>query len=187
MKTTRFLSAALAAASLVAYAPSAQAGESGNFSAAADSVPARKSGSTAFLISALSTFVPAGLGVVQASGTDGGAGGVLVFLGTLVGPSAGHFYAGKPGRALRGIGIRAAAVGGMGAAFAMAWNRSDSNAEGLAYASLAIYGVSALVDIATAPGSARAHNQKIARSHLNVAPVAIGPARTPGLRVDWTF
>ncbi len=112
---------------------------------------------------------------------------MFVFLGALVGPSTGHFYAGKPGRALRGIGIRTAAMAGMGAAFAMAWNRTDSNAEGLAYASAAIYSVSALVDIATAPGSARAHNQRIARSHLNVAPVAIGPDRTPGLRVDWTF
>src|SRR5689334_4211896 len=59
----------------------------------------RKSGSTAFLWSFAGTAVP----WVVAFGSSaelGAAPAALVTVGMLAGPSLGHFYAGRPGRAL---------------------------------------------------------------------------------------
>jgi hypothetical protein len=75
--------------------------------AVSDSARVPKSPGAAFVLSFISTAGPmaAGAGV-------GSAAGAGVFLaGVVVGPSVGHFYAGRVGRGLATAGVRAAGVG----------------------------------------------------------------------------
>jgi hypothetical protein len=63
---------------------------------------APKSGTTAILLSATSTVVPVVLGASM-----GSSGGVkLAAAGVAIGPSVGHWYAGRKGRGFRSFGIR---------------------------------------------------------------------------------
>ena len=156
-----------------------------------------KSGSSALIRSFLGTVGPVGIGLAMSAGDeeDGAtlASALLMSGGVLVGPSLGHFYAERPGRALVGIGIRVLGGAGMIGGFAIAWesdwwNESDSTAgEALFLAGAAVTAASAIVDIATAPQSARRHNEKIGRARVSLAPAAVGHARAPGLRLDVTF
>jgi len=151
--------------------------------------PGMKSESGAVLYSFAGTAVPVGVGVLAASSEGGGAaGGVLIVGGYLLGPSCGHFYAGRPGRALAGVGIRTVALVGLGAAIAVAWNENDNTgASVLGTASMVLGLTSVVVDMAGAAKSARIHNAKLTEKKFCVAPAAIGRARAPGLRADWRF
>jgi hypothetical protein len=158
-----------------------------------------KSGRSAFLCSLLGTAVPVGLGAAVLSADSESGGGALAGLavvgGSLVGPSLGHFYAGRTGRALGGIGIRlvagAAIVGGFGMSFDSgggSWGfESDGDGDALMAAGAALWVTSTIVDIATAPHSAHVRNEKILKRRASVGPAPIGPSHAPGIRVDVPF
>lgn len=184
MNGARYLSAALIAVSLVSCAPRARAQE---FPASADSLRGMKSGSTAFLLSFLGTAVPIGSAVLAASRAQDGSAGALILGGYMLGPSLGHFYAGRPGRAFAGIGIRTIALIGLGAAIVATWNNDNSAGDALGGASVALGTIFALADIVDASRSARLHNEKVPRNRLTITPAAIGSMRAPGLRVDCGF
>jgi hypothetical protein len=135
-----------------------------------------KSGSTALTLSLLASAVPGAVGLsAQSEGADNAGSGLLLLGALIVGPSVGHFYADRPGRAFAGIGIRAAAAAGLGAAVAMSWNKTSEPAKLLAGASIAVGGGSILWDILSAPRSVRLHNEK-SRPRLSVTPTGIGKA-----------
>jgi hypothetical protein len=79
-----------------------------------DTVRPHKSPAVGFALSLLSTGVPMAAG----AGLGGSAGGATAFLaGVVVGPSVGHFYA---GRIWRGVGTAALRAAGLGAFIASA-------------------------------------------------------------------
>ena len=83
----------------------------------------RKSPSAALFLSLGSTVVPVSLGAALAA-TDGASGetaGSLMAGGILVGPSVGHWYAGRWGRGFATLGVRLA-LGALGLAL---WARSE--------------------------------------------------------------
>jgi hypothetical protein len=174
---TRFALAAFLVASLASL-PHAARGE--------EPAPAIKSPSGAFLYSFLGTVVP-GAVALAASGPEDDATALLFLGGAVVGPSFGHFYAGRPGRAFAGIGIRSASVLGLAIAVGTSWDNPNTGSDVLAVASLVVGGGSMIFDIADAPHSARLHNQKANAVRVSVSPAAIGPDHAPGMRVDLGF
>ncbi len=182
MMETRFALVVLLGVFLVASPRPASAGEA---------APGTKSETRAFLCSFLGAAVPIGAGALVASTRDpwegNGAAPALVIGGCLVGPSLGHFYAGRPGHALVGIGIRSAAL--VGAAFAVgsSWENENTGSDILAAASLVVGAGSMIFDVAEAPHSARAHNAKALKPRACVAPAMVGRDRALGLRVDCGF
>lgn len=151
-----------------------------------DRVPAIKSPTKALLWSLLGTVVPAGAVVLMASGEPNGfsdaPGAVsLVLLGSvLIGPSLGHFYSARPGRALVGIGIRSVALVGLAGGFAAAWNNNTGGGE-LMIASLALGGAVLAYDVIRAPHSARVHNERIRSARIAIG--LTGSSHAPGLRI----
>ncbi len=131
--------------------------------------PSLKSGKTALLLSLLGTAVPLAATlpfIWESSGTSLAHTSAVVGVGAIViGPSLGHFYAGRPGRAFGGIGLRVLAGAGVAVA------GLGSGAEGGATSGQAALGVagaivgaaSAIWDIASAPHSARVHNDRARR------------------------
>lgn len=69
---------------------------------------ARKSSSTAFELSFLSTAMPMAAGGLAAASSESGAGAVVFLSGLVIGPSVGHFYAGQVGRGIGTILLRGA-------------------------------------------------------------------------------
>ena len=137
----------------------------------------------AFLYSFFGTVIPVGVGGATALGNNELSAGSLVAIGgAVVGPSLGHFYAQRYGRAIRGIVIR-----GVATAIVAGTVTTDTRSDGLAALSagaLLVGITSFVVDIAGAPHSARVHNETVAgRVRLGVAPLA-GP---PGVAVRVTF
>ena len=65
-----------------------------------------KSPSTAFMLSLASTGVPVAAGVLVANSSSAGAGVILISGGVVIGPSVGHWYAGRVGRGLATAGAR---------------------------------------------------------------------------------
>lgn len=169
--TTRLLLALLLAASTVP--PRA--------SRADEIAPGTKSESTALSLSAFGTGLPLG----AAPFVGGGASVGIVLGGAVFGPSLGHFYAGRPGRALLGIGIRSAAVVALAVAIGNAWENEGSGATALGIGSLIVGTASMITDIAEAPRSARIHNGKLAEPRFSVAPWAARHAA--GLRASVGF
>jgi hypothetical protein len=72
------------------------------------SVSDRKSPGIALALSASSTVVPVGIGAFLASGdrASGETAGSLIAGGVLIGPSVGHWYAGRWRRGLASLGVR---------------------------------------------------------------------------------
>jgi hypothetical protein len=99
----------------------------------------------------------------------------LTFLGALVlGPSLGHFYAGRSGRALTGIGLRTLALAAVMAGVAATWNNESDAGSAAAYAGVALGGAVVLWDIVRAPHSAKVRNEQRRRS------VSVTPTLSPG-------
>ncbi len=113
---------------------------------------------------------------------------VLELAGFLIGPSLGHFYAGRTGRGLGGIGTRLLVTVGATAAVAAVWNSPESGGtDALGVLVLGAVTASIIWDIARVPGSVRRHNA-VARSTgltLQVTPIA-GPSRL-GIGARITF
>jgi hypothetical protein len=154
-------------------------------------IPDLKSGTTAFLWSFLGTAVPAvpaALLTWDASG-DSPLPGIVLVGALLIGPSLGHFYAARPGRAFAGIGIRA--LGGVGVALGglAATSEGDvsSGTEAVAIIGGIVVAASLAWDIIEAPHSARVHNDQISqgRTTIGITP-SMGTAGL-GLRADVSF
>ncbi len=203
MKTVHVVLVAAAALALGACAPRAHAQEIisskgvlvSDTESASDRDSARgpgmRSPTKAAYLSFLGTALPVTLGLIGASSNgpdseDGGY-GLLVVSGYLMGPSLGHLYAGRGGHAAGGFGMRVAALVGMGIAIGTSWDNPNTGSDVGAAASLAVGGVSAIYDIATAARSARRHNDKIRGGGLSVYPAAVGTAHAPGVQADWSF
>jgi hypothetical protein len=119
----------------------------------------------------------AGVVALDNSGAiDGDAGGRLVVPGTLVftgaamtvlGPSFGHWYAGRaltPGMALRAGGLALAAAGAVGAIGNCEIDDGNCGADPgrlAVYAGIATFVGGAVYDIATAPRRVRERNQRV--------------------------
>jgi hypothetical protein len=147
-----------------------------------------KSPSRAFLYSFLGTAMPVGIGGASALGNNELSAGALVAIGgAVIGPSLGHFYAQRRGRAIRGILIRGAAAGIMAATFPSSNDGDKVGNEGLSapFIGASIVGVWFFVaDIAGAAHSARAHNQKLAaRPPIRVSSLVRPIAGAPGIAV----
>ena len=96
-----------------------------------------------------------------------------------IGPSLGHFYAARPGRALGGIGLRTLALLGVAGGVAVAWDSEDAGGGALALLGLGLCGTSLIADIATAPHSVQIHNDNMQEGRIAFG---ITPSRhTPGL------
>jgi hypothetical protein len=152
----------------------------------------KRSESTALLWSLLATVVPAVLTAPttfgESEGSGDGAGAAFIFLGSvMVGPSLGHFYAGCPGRAMAGIGIRTAALIGLSAAIAATWDGDSSGGNVLAFTSLGIGAGFIVWDIASAPGSARRYNESHRRSQVSLGLGPVGSTGVPGVRFAASF
>jgi hypothetical protein len=146
-----------------------------------------RSPETAFLYSFLGTAVPVGVGAALASSDAGDAAGIFVLGGVVIGPSMGHFYASRPGRAWAGIGVRTLCVTGLAALINESWNNPSSGADALGATLLVVGSGMAVFDIATASRSARAHNAELSAARWTVSPTLVGQAKAPGLRVDITY
>jgi hypothetical protein len=138
--------------------------------------PGAKSGATAFAWSFLGTALP--LGAALALSSDDVNGQVVAgftMVGALVlGPSLGHFYAGRSGRALTGIGLRTLALAGLTAGAAATWNGDSDAGSAAAYAGVALGGALVLWDIVRAPHSAKIRNEQRRRS------ASVTPTLSPG-------
>jgi hypothetical protein len=127
----RVLAGIAASFMLVAAAPSLVRAQNGPPTLSGAGLPGAKSGTTAFALSLLGTAMPIGAALAMSSNDlDDQLAAGLTILGALVlGPSLGHCYADRPGRALTGIGLRTLALAGITAGAAATWsNDSDAGA-----------------------------------------------------------
>lgn len=129
----------------------------------------------AALLSAGNTLIPITLAVPMiGNGVGGEWAGYLLAYGVFVGPSIGHFY-GRTGQGPLGIVLRGAGFVAFTAGFvraldvAFGGNRFDeSRTEALLLGGLAVVGLSALFDLATAaPATRRANRRRLARAQVS--------------------
>lgn len=117
---------------------------------------------------------------------------ILAYPGLLIGPSTGYFYADQPGRAWKGIGIRALATGGMISSFIICgWDCGSGDSEyNIAWAvflsSAGAFVGSAIYDIATVEGAVRRHNESLKIS-WSAAPMYSVSEHEFGLRLSLRF
>lgn len=136
--------------------------------------PAAKSETAALVWSLGGTLVPAAAGGVflaYRSRSEGREGSeavpiLLLIAGPLIGPSMGHMYAGRTGRGLATIGLRAAlSAGGLLAALAICpfdgCSTDQSDQAGTVFlAAAGLVAASMVYDVVTAPASARWYNAR---------------------------
>jgi hypothetical protein len=150
--------------------------------AQSDSLPHPKSPRTALLLSLGATVVPY---AIAEQGQDQNT--ALAVAAILVGPAVGHFYAGKPGRGLVGMGIRVGVTAvTVGVAQLACHDPQEWSCLGatLAFTGAAVLG-SMVVDIAAAPGSARRSNEE--RARLAILPLRGGAHPRLGIGVRLGF
>ena len=151
-----------------------------------------KSGKTALLGSFAATLAPIAAGGLLLSGGSEEFGLSLAFAGLLVGPSAGHFYAGQTKRGMTGMGIRLLVAAG-GAYFIShsEEHHPDSGGWAFAYTGWIVGGVMLLhgiYDICTTPSSVRKYNKSVLEeSTLKVVPEVDPFNESYGLSVVYTF
>jgi hypothetical protein len=151
-----------------------------------------KSPSTAFNLSLFSTLVPMAVGTIMVSQAGNSnslavAGAAGLVLGLSFGPTIGYAYSGEQ---LRGWGVGALRLAGLGVGFAamipaVASGLCDVGDAGcsrsgdagawamLGVVSLTAVVVSAVYDIVTAPGAARRANERHGLTNLSLVPVPI--------------
>lgn len=151
-------------------------------------VPGLKSGNQALLWSLLGTTVPiaAALIVNDPENPEDPAVALLILGGVFVGPSLGHFYSGRPGRALVGMGFRAVALAGVVGGFAAAWNNNEGG-DALMLAGLALGATVIAWDILRAPHSANVHNKRLNAGRIAIAVVPLHDAVGARLSARITF
>jgi hypothetical protein len=119
----------------------------------------------------------------------------LVFAGPglIVGPSAGYFYAGMPGRAWTGIGIRTIGVGGIVSSFIICgWDcgpgQSGYNeAWAVFIAGAGIVTISAIYDIGTVEAAVRKRNNSLMKLGDAITPMYFEDSRAFGVRLAYRF
>lgn len=158
-----------------------------------------KSEGTATMLSIGTTA--AGFALLAASGkqgSDDGAGmGMLGALALMVGPSAGHIYAGEAGHAVGMSLVRSGAalvflVGALKAtmSYSDCWecDGSRDNGAGLMWTGGLAFVAATVYDIIDAPRAARRRNNKTRQWQVNPMMVgAMSNARTPGMGLSGTF
>ena len=160
---------------------------------AGELVPGRKSGKTALLLSLLGTAVPVAASapfIWETSGTSLAEASAVVCVGAiLVGPSLGHFYAARPGRAFAGIGIRVLASAGVVLAglASISEGGTTSDQATLGVIGGIVAGASVIFDIIDAPHSARVHNDGLGRGRTAVGITPSVDSRGIGLRAHVSF
>jgi len=154
--------------------------------------PDLKSETLAFNLSLWGTLIPLAAGLL---------GFQAAFLGCLIGPSLGYFYAGLPGRALLGMGLRTVAgivtLAGLKAAavgFAYLFFFRVEKAEELgtpgaliALGGLVLIAGSAVVDIAGVKRSVRERNNRLQGKRLSWSPFVLPASKTVGIQVQLSF
>jgi hypothetical protein len=151
--------------------------------------PELKSATIATVISAAGTLAGGALFLASWNTDDS----TLFALGTgalMLGPSAGHWYAGQaltwglPVR-LAGAGLAVAGAMAYAGCTTVSLGEDDCNSQGLIIGGLATIGAGALIDIATAGRSARAYNER----HWQLAPTMVsdGQARAMGFGLSGSF
>lgn len=158
-------------------------------------VPTLRDPGVARTLSLLGAAIPVGMVAVGLASDDSSAESLVTLglLGTMVGPLAGHWYAGKiatKGLAMRLAGTAAVLVGGVmlvGCAFESECN-SEALGTGLLIGGAAVSVGGMLHDVATADDSARAYNLAHAsRSpRLTLAP-RLGPDGHGGMQAGLTL
>lgn len=181
-----------------------------------DGNEAQLSEKTATRLSAFATIVPAGLGLIVALSQKGedyrvtvGMYGeseivhrspnrfapfLLISSGVVLGPSLGYFYAGRPGRAFAGMGIRTAIGFGtlIGAFATCGWNCGPGDgAYNTAWGIIVVGGAvavgSAIHDISKVDDAVRSENQKRRHPKLAVIPEYFPGSKAVGLRAKLVF
>jgi hypothetical protein len=136
-------------------------------------VPEIKSPVVAFMFSLAGSVVP--LALIR-DNSDSGPG--LALLSVLLGPALGHLYAGEPGRAFAGVGVRAGialltaltARGASGGCF----ESDDICFPATLVVGAIAEGVAMVVDIVTAPHSASLYNARAKRVGVYLSPLPAG-------------
>jgi hypothetical protein len=157
---------------------------------AAEAPPTRKSPAAAFALSFAGTALSVGT-FMAGAGSDSSELALLGAAGILFAPSAGHWYAEKPFTA--GLGLRLAGTAGLATVLLTARDRclEECGVEWpihLFVASAVVFASGALLDIVTAPFSAKGYNKRNGID-VSVAPVAIRTASGPawGLGIGGRF
>jgi len=150
-----------------------------------------KSPVKATTLSLLGTFVPTVLGVSLIRSEGGVKTGLALFLvGTTLGPSRGHDYAGNRRQAMSGFLIRTGFwLGGLFVAAVapnVGWGPSGTEI-GAIFAAAGLVTVSALYDIATAARSAREYNRKNGFGDLCLSPTFDLSKKQAGVRLSMQF
>lgn len=119
---------------------------------------------------------------------------ILISSGLIIGPSLGYFYAGRPGRAFAGMGLRTAiGFGALIGAFATCgWGCGPGEgAYNAAWGIMALGGAvvvgSAIHDISKVDDAVRAQNQKRENPRLSVIPEYFPGHKAIGLRAKIAF
>lgn len=164
-----------------------------------------KSPAKATTLSLVGTLVPTTLGVfLIGSGNGLKTGAVLILVGTTLGPSRGHDYAGNNRQAMTGFLMRTGFwLGGLFVAAVVSNDgRSDSGTESTWFsgkigpseaqiavivAAAGLVSISALYDIAAAARSAREYNRKHGFGGLSVAPTFDFDRGGAGVKLSWKF
>jgi hypothetical protein len=156
---------------------------------AEEEIPGTKSETTALLLSFLGTATAGACAPLVFESTSSDPAAYVLVGALIVGPSLGHFYAGRPGPAFAGIGIRllagaAVAVGGLAASSEAG---ATSGSDAIAAVGAIVGGASVIYDILRAPHSARVHNDEVRQSRIGfrITP-PVGSAGV-GLSVAATF
>jgi hypothetical protein len=147
-----------------------------------------KSEGAAFALALAGTLLPWGL-VALAFPSDNNDSLIgLSFLACSLGPSPGYFYAGLPGRAWGGIGIRALGLGAFLVGVAIAWDEGDEILPtALVIGGVVVYVGSTIFDLAGVTKAVRKNNARAGRASLNVVPVLSPKSKTVGLSVQLAF
>jgi hypothetical protein len=143
-----------------------------------EELPGFKSGSTAFWWSFLGTAVPCVVSGVAMYAHDPNNSASMVGAevamigGLLIGPSLGHFYAARPGRAFVGLGIRTLGIVGLTVAGAEMLSEgphdmATSTAEILGVTCGVVAALDVFWDIGRASRSAEDHNRELRRAPMS--------------------
>jgi hypothetical protein len=164
---------------------------------AGEQYPGMKSPGTARTLSIVCFTAPIVVGTVLMAAssesnpdpTEAVVGVALFAGGFLVGPSAGHFYAGNSGHALAGIGIRVGTIAALTGLTAASYNDSDGSA---LVALAGVGGVTVLWwsithDISSASDAARKHNGEVRAREAQIGLGPVGADHAPGIIVTAAF
>ena len=149
-----------------------------------------KSPKTALLWSLLGTALPvaASAPFVWTPAAPDGA-GILLVGALVIGPSLGHFYAGRPGRAFAGIGVRILGGAGLavGSLASIAESGATNGSTAIAAIGAIVGGAAILFDIIRAPHSAQVHNDRVREGRFGFGITPSLGAGGLGLRATATF